>query len=294
MPQVTFFAQFQSTLPAWGATAELGGLHHRAHISIHAPRVGSDHGRVDHHGERRHFNPRSPRGERHGIRACGGARADFNPRSPRGERLMHYVTKLTWSDFNPRSPRGERRDVAGGFSYTRTFQSTLPAWGATTVLMTKSSAAIFQSTLPAWGATRLLGHKRPAALISIHAPRVGSDEDGLHGLACLVDFNPRSPRGERRRSNRRAHPATISIHAPRVGSDERDAQQDGFQEISIHAPRVGSDVTIAPARSHIDISIHAPRVGSDVAPMVAETAALTFQSTLPAWGATASLYGISR
>ena len=82
---------------------------------------------------RQHFNPRSPRGERH-RRQAAFARTpdDFNPRSPRGERpgsarpaklptpiSIHAL--LAESDtfarsrlrrriyFNPRSPRGERR-----------------------------------------------------------------------------------------------------------------------------------------------------------------------------------------
>ena len=35
-------AEFQSTLPVWGATAPDGLLLHPILISIHAPRVGSD------------------------------------------------------------------------------------------------------------------------------------------------------------------------------------------------------------------------------------------------------------
>ena len=35
---------FQSTLPVWGATAVIIPNDHQTHISIHAPRVGSDHG----------------------------------------------------------------------------------------------------------------------------------------------------------------------------------------------------------------------------------------------------------
>ena len=80
------------------------------------------------------------------------------------------------------------------------FQSTLPVWGAT--LSGLSFLVIlfarFQSTLPVWGATRF--------------------RHTAQGL--LINFNPRSPCGERRR-----HPAVckkamlISIHAPRVGSD---------------------------------------------------------------------------
>ena len=60
---------------------------------------------------------------------------------------------------------------------------------------------LFQSTLPARGATVGGRHLNALADISIHAPRKGSDSDGV-AIGC--------------------HPA-ISIHAPRKGSDNRFA-----------------------------------------------------------------------
>ena len=78
----------------------------------------------------------------------------------------------------------------------------------------------FQSTLPVWGATLLELVKGLALGISIHAPRVGSDQ--LARLTIKKSY--------------------ISIHAPRVGSDANlFAMYRLFYEISIHAPRVGSD-----------------------------------------------------
>ena len=55
------------------------------------------------------------------------------------------------------------------------FQSTLPAWGATTTFKSNITNGIFQSTLPAWGATKDLVKPCLAEVISIHAPRMGSD-----------------------------------------------------------------------------------------------------------------------
>ena len=122
--------------------------------------------------------------------------------------------------------------------------------------------------------------------ISIHAPRTGSD------FVAHVSQNHRD----------------ISIHAPRTGSDLMavvPTSRVGFQStlpargatysnmesaltsgISIHAPRTGSDgcggrVWVLP-----DISIHAPRTGSDSASNTTSDSAGTFQSTLPARGAT--------
>ena len=83
-------AEFQSTLPVWGATllwaksrrlsknfnprSPCGerpvvkwGYSLREGISIHAPRVGSDYAWQWCHAGRENFNPRSPCGERHLI-----------------------------------------------------------------------------------------------------------------------------------------------------------------------------------------------------------------------------------
>ena len=79
-----------------------------------------------------------------------------------------------------------------------TFQSTLPAWGATERFFQIPANGLFQSTLPAWGATQEVRRRRAYCLISIHAPRVGSDVVREEAGMLLK----------------------ISIHAPRVGSDD--------------------------------------------------------------------------
>ena len=57
--------------------------------------------------------------------------------------------------------------------------------------------------------------------ISIHAPRAGSDVFPKRWIHEAINFNPRSPCGERRgyRSKELAS-KRISIHAPRAGSDK--------------------------------------------------------------------------
>ena len=99
--------------------------------------------------------------------------------------------------FNPRSPCGERLGRGERFDDLAIFQSTLPVWGATPGTGAKSYWVAFQSTLPVWGATisRLIvsyTHK-----ISIHAPRVGSDQRERSSQTTRHYFNPRSPCGER-------------------------------------------------------------------------------------------------
>ena len=82
-----------------------------------------------------------------------------------------------------------------------------------------------------------------------------------------VDFNPRSPCGERLAALQRPGTSSaISIHAPRVGSDRLERCAVDTLSISIHAPRVGSDLgNGALGATQVGISIHAHRVGSDPA-----------------------------
>ena len=169
--------EFQSTLPARGATRRVDRGCVVRGISIHAPRTGSDPEGDSRDRGPGHFNPRSPHGER---------------RSSRGSP--------SWSaaHFNPRSPHGERQVILIVWACASLFQSTLPARGATTSVAIVPFSVKFQSTIPARGATRTRGFQalsrcnfnprsphgeRPAfparrcsfLSISIHAPRTGSD-----------------------------------------------------------------------------------------------------------------------
>src|SRR5690606_33193455 len=92
--------------------------------------------------------------------------------------------------------------------------------GATSILCIVNNRIQFQSTLPVWGATPMQNGMQMSRQVSIHAPRVGSDETLLPVVTEVFGFNPRSPCGERLRGMKRANPRWIvSIHAPRVGSD---------------------------------------------------------------------------
>ena len=102
-------SEFQSTLPAWGATRQKWNYHHSRIISIHAPRMGSD----------------------QELCLCSALCDNFNPRSPHGERHNGTLHSVPDSHFNPRSPHGERLLVKRIMAVLPPFQSTLPAWGAT-------------------------------------------------------------------------------------------------------------------------------------------------------------------
>ncbi len=144
----------------------------------------------------------------------------------------------------------------------------------------------FQSTLPARGATMSMSITIYPPSISIHAPRTGSDDE-RGGIAGEVDFNPRSPHGERHtfrcwllrlgifQSTLPARGATraaqhqqkcnlISIHAPRTGSDCSGKSAHlpccDFNPRSPHGERRTRFICSLPTQT---ISIHAPRTGSD-------------------------------
>ena len=80
------------------------------HISIHAPRMGSDHADINCIIARYEFQSTLPAwGATYGFHTIGNVTFNFNPRSPHGERRLRFFT----------------------FTAPLVFQSTLPAWGAT-------------------------------------------------------------------------------------------------------------------------------------------------------------------
>ena len=216
---------FQSTLPGWGATQVQPGHTRPQRISIHAPRMGSDFRRPSRSCRFRHFNPRSPDGERLALMRSPGMISSISIHAPRmGSDRVRPRCRGLLGDFNPRSPDGERPCVL--------------AW------------------------------QPPCLRISIHAPRMGSDRDTLQYRLF----------------------ATISIHAPRMGSDP--LWYTRLSPCSYFNPRSPDGERLVPRvrRPENGISIHAPRMGSDCPAFVTMRRTLTFQSTLPGWGATYPIY----
>ena len=237
---------FQSTLPARGATSKAVGNDSRGVlISIHAPRTGSDHEPAAGYCNLRHFNPRSPHGERRPPSTLVQSCATISIHAPRtGSDValrQQPCDRLRISIHAPRTGSDVRWD-AKKYRYMR-ISIHAPRTGSDT----DGLRGIETST------------------ISIHAPRTGSDlilrlnrPDGddfnprsPHGerqvnlptrLACKGNFNPRSPHGERPLSRFKSSGyIDISIHAPRTGSDSYEFQFLAGLYISIHAPRTGSD-----------------------------------------------------
>ena len=190
---------FQSTLPARGATRYRLATHPARRISIHAPRTGSDltcfpkrhdagrfQSTLPARGATRlfpaecircrHFNPRSPHGERlEGVYDAKSAatfqstlpargatpplqqvlpvRFYFNPRSPHGERraLRHLTSENSY--FNPRSPHGERLGIFVPTYTDADFNPRSPHGERPNSSFIARHIPAFQSTLPARGAT---------------------------------------------------------------------------------------------------------------------------------------------
>ena len=100
--------------------------------------------------------------------------------------------------------------------------------------------------------------------ISIHAPREGGDARRVLEEPPSIYFNPRPPRGGRRkRIEQEAYNSIISIHAPREGGDVLAYLFNLPIMISIHAPREGATLYLKFINTMGIISIHAPREGGD-------------------------------
>ena len=191
------------------------------HISIHAPRAGSDVCRK---------NP------------CSDSK-NFNPRSPCGERPWRQWKSSRFNYFNPRSPCGERR--GGGYAAVRpinTFQSTLPVRGATKVLRSVPESKLNFNPRspcgerhPCCSVKRARGDFNPRSPCGERRVRDGADP-------AAADFNPRSPCGERLVFGTslfclKAFQSTLPVR----GATRARVYDNAPLIISIHAPRAGSD-----------------------------------------------------
>ena len=191
-------------------------------ISTHAPRTGSDLSTLVALKRKRHFNPRSPHGERHPLRRFAFDPRRFQPTLPaRGATHGGNTRNLHRNHFNPRSPHGERRACKAQLSATCRFQPTLPARGATKAVGNDSRGVLISTHAPRTGSDDGDWYDAwDSGAISTHAPRTGSDSAASVIRRRSRNFNPRSPHGERpTQVIMRARGGYISTHAPRTGSD---------------------------------------------------------------------------
>ena len=209
-------------LPVRGATH---GHSHRQgliHISIHAPRAGSDSGIVTEMLLILDFNPCSPCGERQTWAAHRPRHKDFNPCSPCGERPAKakklFESGMKISIHAPRAGSDDPGPLKA--SWIQYFNPCSPCGERPPALTQLSQRSSFQSMLPVRGATNADRIRAMSDEISIHAPRAGSDSCAYHAglppyrfqsmlpvrgatsaqvsrISGYSDFNPCSPCGER-------------------------------------------------------------------------------------------------
>ena len=172
------FGDISTHAPRTGSDLEGGGKKWwDALISTHAPRTGSDHPRSLRCADRRHFNPRSPHGERRYL---------FNP--PRRE-----------GKFQPTLPaRGATRTGGGACALAPRISTHAPRTGSDIGFKSSAGHPAISTHAPRTGSDQI----NPATMrgsqgISTHAPRTGSDGGCNNPRLDHGDFNPRSPHGER-------------------------------------------------------------------------------------------------
>ena len=168
------------------------------------------------------------------------------------------------------------------------FQSTLPVRGATRPSVVIALFSAFQSTLPVRGATKRVLLCGAPGDISIHAPRAGSDMAGSQIRAIALNFNPRSPCGERpppaARERRGPH---FNPRSP-CGERLRQALAGYFtKEFQSTLPVRGAtldSVFVAVRLSRFQSTL--PVRGATFMPRKGVKPMSQFQSTLPVRGAT--------
>ena len=123
----------------------------------------------------------------------------------------------------------------------------------------------FQSTRPSRGATHMSSQTTHTVSISIHAPLAGRDLDIAHKLTDTINFNPRAPRGARRR-------ATVGWRSILPFQSTRPSRGATGAELVklLHEPlfqstRPSRGATREPPLTPIrmGLSIHAPLAGRD-------------------------------
>ena len=215
--------RFNPRSPRGERPAHPAGGHRGLLVSIRAPRAGSDQSLCLSRCMPCGFNPRSPRGERLGIQHRTRQVRGFQSALPARGATLERRPQAALFDVSIRAPRaGSDARVNTVTQIMEQFQSALPARGATgapcqvqgvpggfnprsprgerqQAASANCNAMKFQSALPARGAT--FGRRRRSGVeaVSIRAPRAGSDAAKGRLRPPHVRFNPRSPRGERRR-----------------------------------------------------------------------------------------------
>ena len=169
--------------------------------------------------------------------------------------------------FNPRTPYGVRRHR----KIFRPKKSCISIHAPLAGCDRHSCSAwvfifAFQSTHPSRGATGLGRSKEKREPISIHAPLAGCDHRQCTCARGPVNFNPRTPRGVRRRCKDITTPSWLfqSTHPLRGATCGSFAASPPCLDFNPRTPLAGCDAGQRDAGLAHAISIHAPLAGCDI------------------------------
>ena len=194
------------------------------------------------------------------------------------------------SNFNPRSPHGERPITETGAKYNSYISIHAPRTGSDKKLVTGFPVATNISIhAPRTGSDSILLLIFVKIIISIHAPRTGSDQTAPTFGKPILDFNPRSPHGERPccivcffvlrlfqstlpargattfPARPTSRPATFQSTLPARGATRAAAMRTGRHTLfqSTLPARGATQYQVLRGNRVVTISINAPRTGSD-------------------------------
>ena len=146
----------------------------------------------------------------------------------------------------------------------RAFQPSLPARGATPHLNKFLQPVEISTLAPREGSDFVAVHFEGQRVISTLAPREGSDPMPFVAASTSVNFNPRSPRGERPRCRRGV--GTLRAFQPSLPA--RGATMSSCAEplgalFQPSLPARGATIAATTVQQLAGISTLAPREGSD-------------------------------
>ena len=279
--------EFQSTLPARGATAWGIIAIDNTFISIHAPRTGSDLPSGEDGRCQVYFNPRSPHGERRNMAVRAYPEKIFQSTLPaRGATYVIQHSNAGDVYFNPRSPHGERHAQTNDYYATDPFQSTLPARGATPIRFINSTDEIisihaprtgsdpttgclmrttsrFQSTLPARGATKPWLKGMFAIPFQSTLPARGATQKKQQVDDGKIFQSTLPARGATKPWLKGMFAIPFQSTLPARGATQKKQQVDDGKIFQSTLPARGATEQESGEAVKATISIHAPRTGSD-------------------------------
>ena len=191
----------------------------------------------------------------------------FNPRSPHGERRAGESRLRRADSISIHAPRtGSDRSGAGRTAVHLPISIHAPRTGSDIINNSTFETIKISIHAPRTGSDR----ESPAHGAGLHYFNPRSPHGERHAphqrRPSAFDFNPRSPHGERRQSSgAMSMTQIISIHAPRTGSDgvslPRELRRIYFNPRSPHGERQAPSVSFLPGTYFNPRSPHGERPG---------------------------------